>query len=71
MGRQSGEERTWKCEDHNPQQDPKEEEGKRKDLPTTAGRIFYFQMDAGRRISEGKYLPREFERDNSGWHNSR
>lgn len=36
-----------------------------------AGRIFYFQMDVRRKISEGTQLPGELERDDSGLCNNR
>lgn len=50
-----GKERTWKNENCNPWHNPnKEKEGKWGKGPiTTAGRIFHFQMDVGRKISEG------------------
>lgn len=43
----------------------------RKGLARMTGRIFYFQMVVGRKISEGTQLPGELERDDSGLHNNR
>lgn len=71
-----GRERTWKNEDLNAWQDPEEKEeekwGMQRKGPTTmTGRIFYFRVDAGRKISEGTPLPGELERHDSGLHNNR
>ena len=41
------------------------------DSDSDSGRVSCFQVDAGRKISEGKRLLREFERNDSGLHNSR